>query len=65
MLRDVEYLRSRFSKLDGAADLGDYLVNLIENKSLPQSSESSNVASDMTDTSSEPSLGTTATGQNG
>lgn len=39
MLRDVELFRSRISKLDGAADLGDYIVNLVNNKSITQKEE--------------------------
>ncbi len=41
MLRDVELFKSRISKLDGAADLGDYLVNLVNNKTVAQREESS------------------------
>ena len=36
MLRDVELFRSRISKLDGAADLGDYLVALVTEKVVVQ-----------------------------
>ena len=32
MLRDVEFFRSRVSKLEGAASVGDFLVQLVENK---------------------------------
>lgn len=32
MLRDVEFFRSRISKLDGAAGLGEYFVKLVERK---------------------------------
>jgi len=32
MLRDVEFFRSRTSKLEGAGPLGDFLVQLVENK---------------------------------
>lgn len=32
MLRDVEFFRSRISKLEGAATLGDFLFQLVENK---------------------------------
>jgi hypothetical protein len=39
MLWDVELFKSRISKLDGAADLGDYLVNLISDKTIAQKEE--------------------------
>ena len=32
MLRDAELFRSRLSKLDGAADVGDYVVNVVNSK---------------------------------
>ena len=32
MLRDVEFFRSRISKLEGAAGLGEYLVKVVEQK---------------------------------
>ena len=32
MLRDAELFRSRLSKLDGAADVGDYVVNVVKSK---------------------------------
>ena len=34
MLRDVELFKSRISKLDGAGDLGDYLVKLVSDKAV-------------------------------
>ena len=39
MLRDVDLFRSRISKLDGAADLGDYLVKLVNDKTVTQDQE--------------------------
>lgn len=38
MLRDVEFFRSRTSKLEGAAGLGEYLVRVVERKSVAESS---------------------------
>ena len=32
MLRDAELFRSRLSKLDGAADVGDHIVKVVTNK---------------------------------
>ena len=32
MLRDAELFRSRLSKLDGAADVGDHIVNVVNSK---------------------------------
>lgn len=32
MLRDAELFRSRLGKLDGAADVGDHIVNIVNSK---------------------------------
>ena len=32
MLRDAELFKSRLSKLDGAADVGDHVVNVVNSK---------------------------------
>ena len=32
MLRDAELFRSRLSKLDGAADVGNHVVNVVNSK---------------------------------
>lgn len=32
MLRDAELFRSRLSKLDGTADVGDHIVNVVNSK---------------------------------
>lgn len=37
MLRDVEFFRSRTSKLDGAAGLGEYLVKIVDQKAVAES----------------------------
>lgn len=34
MLRDVEFLKSRISKLDGAADIGDRLLKIVNDKAI-------------------------------
>jgi hypothetical protein len=34
MLADAEYFNSRISKLEGAGDLGSYLVDVVKNKIL-------------------------------
>ena len=34
MLRDAEHFRSRLSKLDGAGDIGDVIVGIVEQKSI-------------------------------
>jgi hypothetical protein len=39
MLRDVELFKSRISKLNGAADLGDNLVKLVSHKTIAQKEE--------------------------
>ena len=36
MLRDVEFFRSRLSKLDGSADIGDYVFNIVNNKAVKE-----------------------------
>lgn len=36
MLRDAEFFRSRISKLEGAADIGDHLVTIITAKSVAE-----------------------------
>ncbi len=36
MLRDAEYFRSRISKLDGAADIGDHLVGIVNSKAVAE-----------------------------
>jgi len=41
MLRDVEFFRSRTSKLEGAGPLGDFLVQLVENKPVAEVPEKS------------------------
>jgi len=40
MLRDAEFFRSRISKLDGAADIGDYLVSIVNSKHVAEKLES-------------------------
>jgi vacuolar protein sorting-associated protein 54 len=35
MLRDAEYFKARIGGLDGAGDAGDYIVNLVKEKSVP------------------------------
>jgi vacuolar protein sorting-associated protein 54 len=35
MLRDAEYFKTRIGGLDGAGDAGDYIVNLVMEKSVP------------------------------
>ena len=36
MLRDAEYFKTRIGGLDGAGDAGDYIVNLVKEKSVPK-----------------------------
>jgi vacuolar protein sorting-associated protein 54 len=36
MLRDVEYFKTRIGGLDGAGDIGDYMVRLVKEKSVPR-----------------------------
>jgi hypothetical protein len=32
LVRDVEFLRNRITKLDGAGDIGDFLVDIVNDK---------------------------------
>ncbi|KAK4691191.1 vacuolar protein sorting-associated protein 54, partial [Lecanoromycetidae sp. Uapishka_2] len=41
MLRDAEFFKSRISKLEGAADLGDSIVNIVSSKSVAENPKSS------------------------
>lgn len=34
MLRDTEFFKSRISKIDGAGDIGDHLVNIVRVKAV-------------------------------
>lgn len=60
MLRDAELFRSRLSKLDGAADVGDHIVNVVNSKvvvvaekpAVPESKPASTTEASSTDTSS-------------
>ncbi len=60
MLRDAELFRSRLSKLDGAADLGDHVVNVVNNKvvagkaAAPESKPASTEASGTNASSEKP-----------
>ena len=37
MLTDAEYFKTRIGGLDGAGDVGDYIVNVVKGKSVPKS----------------------------
>lgn len=36
MLRDTEFFKSRISKIDGAGDIGDQLVNIVNAKAVAE-----------------------------
>ena len=36
MLRDAEFFRSRLSKLDGASDIGEYVVFIVRSKTVAE-----------------------------
>ena len=36
MLHDTEFLKSRISKIDGAGDIGDFLVNIVNAKAVAE-----------------------------
>ena len=42
MLHDAEFFQSRISKLDGAADLGDYLIKIIKEKAVVDTPQQEN-----------------------
>ena len=46
LLRDVEFFRSRISKINGAGDIGDYLVHVVEQKYAAQDPQPTTAASD-------------------
>lgn len=39
MVRDVEFLQSRMSKLEGSAELGQYLLQIVNNKPIALEAE--------------------------
>lgn len=41
MLRDAEFFRSRISKLEGAADIGDHLITIISAKTVAEKPKTS------------------------
>lgn len=43
MLADAEYFNSRISKLEGAGDLGDQLVNIIRAKAIISDAKRSSI----------------------
>jgi vacuolar protein sorting-associated protein 54 len=38
MLRDAEHFNSRIGSLDGAGDTGEFLINLVKEKTIPNTS---------------------------
>lgn len=36
MLRDTEFFKSRISKIDGAGDIGDHLVDIVKVKAVAE-----------------------------
>ena len=52
MLRDAELFRSRLSKLDGAADVGDYIVNVVTSKVVAEKAAAPESKATSTETSS-------------
>ena len=52
MLRDAELFRSRLSKPDGAADVGDHIVNVVNSKVVAEKAAAPESKPMSTDTSS-------------
>ena len=53
MLRDAECFRSRIGKLDGAAEMGDHLVNIVNSKVVAENAGTPEANSTSTDTQDE------------
>lgn len=57
MLRDAEFFHSRIGKLDGAKDLAEYIINIINQKPIaapPQDTSSTAIATTTTTTNDVP-----------
>ncbi|KAL9579530.1 MAG: hypothetical protein Q9212_005057 [Teloschistes hypoglaucus] len=48
MIRDVEFLQSRMSKLEGSVELSHYLLTVVNNKAVAQEPEKKKLESDLT-----------------
>ena len=48
MLTDAEYFKTKIGGLDGAGDVGDYIVNLVKEKSVPKDKVPAPVGKDET-----------------
>ena len=53
MLRDAEFFNSRIGKLDGAADVGDYLVRIVKDKAVAEKSGAPEANLTKTETASD------------
>ena len=53
LLHDVEFFKSRIIKIDGAGDIGDYLTNIIKDKSIAQKEDSPATVPNISKTSLE------------
>jgi vacuolar protein sorting-associated protein 54 len=53
MLRDAELFKSRLSKLDGAADIGVHIVNIVKDKTVAEPTTSAENKRAITDTPSQ------------
>ena len=53
MLRDAELFKSRLSKLDGAANIGDHILNVVKGKVVAEPATPADNKPANTDTSSE------------
>ena len=51
MLRDAELFKSRLSKLDGAADVGDHVVNVVNSRVVTEKAAAPENKATSTDTS--------------
>ena len=63
MLRDAELFRSRLSKLDGAADVGDHIVNVVNSKIVVVAEKAAVTESKPTSTTEAASTDTTTSSE--
>ncbi len=53
MIRDAEFFKSRISKLEGAADLGDSIMNIVNSKTVAEKPKPSGTPAAATEAASE------------
>lgn len=56
MLRDAEFFKARISKLDGAGDLGDFLISIVNRKAVAEKTKVPEAPATSSEKPSEPQL---------